>query len=301
MSLKIEGRKCVVCQAYLFEEDDIVFCPDCGAPHHRDCWAAVGKCGMSGLHGTPDEYKFEYTEPEEEEKAPEKQVSVCRRCSKELEDDAQFCPYCGAPNSEHPQMAEVMHRYTGDPDEELDGGITTQEVARVVAANTARYIPKFRELGQHRKLSWNWAAFLLPHGWFAFRKMYGAAFLTAALMIASTLLTLPMLLVMDGAPVTEEMSRMEAAVIMSEELASAGFVPMCFTLVSTLINLAVRMFSAAFADWIYKGHVLEACSDIREADDRDAAVRKLGGVSTLAFAVAVFAVYFLPNLIAVFI
>ena len=32
MSLNTEGVSCVRCHAYLFPEDDIVYCPVCGAP-----------------------------------------------------------------------------------------------------------------------------------------------------------------------------------------------------------------------------------------------------------------------------
>ena len=31
MSFNIEGEQCPVCHAYLFEDDDVVFCPECGA------------------------------------------------------------------------------------------------------------------------------------------------------------------------------------------------------------------------------------------------------------------------------
>ena len=79
MSLQIEGRKCVVCQSYLFEDDDVVFCPECGAPHHRDCYKSVGRCGVAHLHGTSEEYKF-VPQPEETPKAeePVNLKNVCR-------------------------------------------------------------------------------------------------------------------------------------------------------------------------------------------------------------------------------
>ena len=36
--------KCPVCNKQFKESDDIVVCPDCGAPHHRECWEKEGKC-----------------------------------------------------------------------------------------------------------------------------------------------------------------------------------------------------------------------------------------------------------------
>ena len=33
-----EGCQCPVCGKSFQESDDIVVCPQCGAPHHRECW-----------------------------------------------------------------------------------------------------------------------------------------------------------------------------------------------------------------------------------------------------------------------
>ena len=42
--------KCAICGSYLFDDDDIVYCPECGAPHHRDCYNTVGHCGKEDMH-----------------------------------------------------------------------------------------------------------------------------------------------------------------------------------------------------------------------------------------------------------
>ena len=56
MSLKTEGVTCVRCHAYLFDDDDIVYCPVCGAPHHRDCYNELGHCALEEFHGTDKQY-----------------------------------------------------------------------------------------------------------------------------------------------------------------------------------------------------------------------------------------------------
>ena len=66
MSLDTKNQKCAVCSAYLFDEDDVVYCPVCGAPHHRECYLSIGKCGLEEFHGTEKEYK----KPEEPETPP---------------------------------------------------------------------------------------------------------------------------------------------------------------------------------------------------------------------------------------
>ena len=65
MSLNLSGEKCALCKAYLFEEDDVVYCPECGAPHHRECYNGIGHCALDGLHGTENQYKK--PQPEEKE------------------------------------------------------------------------------------------------------------------------------------------------------------------------------------------------------------------------------------------
>ena len=56
MSLNIEDKQCQLCNAYLFEDDDVVFCPECGAPHHRECYNSLGHCALEHLHGTDQQY-----------------------------------------------------------------------------------------------------------------------------------------------------------------------------------------------------------------------------------------------------
>ena len=56
MSLNTEGVTCVRCHAYLFPEDDVVYCPVCGAPHHRECYNELGHCALEEFHGTDKQY-----------------------------------------------------------------------------------------------------------------------------------------------------------------------------------------------------------------------------------------------------
>ena len=53
------GCPCSVCGKTLTDTDDIVVCPDCGAPYHRACYQAQGACVYAGKHGTG----FEWTPP----------------------------------------------------------------------------------------------------------------------------------------------------------------------------------------------------------------------------------------------
>ena len=51
-------EKCPVCEKEFANDDDIVVCPLCGTPHHRDCYKKNGECSnydkhSEGFHWTP--------------------------------------------------------------------------------------------------------------------------------------------------------------------------------------------------------------------------------------------------------
>ena len=51
-----EGYTCPVCKREFKETDDIVACPKCGAPHHRECWKLEGHCHYAEDHDTPRQW-----------------------------------------------------------------------------------------------------------------------------------------------------------------------------------------------------------------------------------------------------
>ncbi|MDR1892449.1 MAG: hypothetical protein LBQ48_05530 [Oscillospiraceae bacterium] len=177
-----ENSICPVCHGKLFADDDIAVCPDCGTPHHRNCYRLLGQCANSARHGS-----FTWQPPalKEEKAIPpspppgfhltqnDRVGHVCPQCGRPSTSDVIFCPYCGhsfsadvrgsggTPFPPVPQMPPFpggfVHivppdPYGGvDPGLELDG-VPVPEVARFVAANTRRYIPLFsRMFGQAQK------------------------------------------------------------------------------------------------------------------------------------------------------
>ena len=38
------GIKCPVCEKTFTKQDDVVVCPECGAPYHRECYQKEGHC-----------------------------------------------------------------------------------------------------------------------------------------------------------------------------------------------------------------------------------------------------------------
>ena len=46
-----KGVACPYCQNAFQDADDIAVCPDCGAPHHRQCYLDHGSCYHENRHG----------------------------------------------------------------------------------------------------------------------------------------------------------------------------------------------------------------------------------------------------------
>ena len=55
---KYYGCPCEGCGEPLTLKDDIVVCPDCGAPYHRTCYEKLGRCIHSPAHATGYEWHF---------------------------------------------------------------------------------------------------------------------------------------------------------------------------------------------------------------------------------------------------
>jgi ribosomal protein L40E len=98
---------CPVCGEIFKDGDDIVVCPECATPHHRECWHSNGQCINTSLHGTDFVWKSEKTaaaKPENENPTPfvyeteaeTGDVKICHICSSENPADALHCGNCGA-------------------------------------------------------------------------------------------------------------------------------------------------------------------------------------------------------------
>ena len=303
----MNSEKCARCHAYLFEnEDDIVYCPTCGAPHHRECYLALGHCALEELHGTEQQYDKTKEAPEKEEHVGENAEGMitCGICREKYELSQNRCPKCGAPNIAKMGGSFASFDFLGGVPEDCDigDGVTADEAKRFVAVNTRRYIPKFAILNQSNKTSWNWAAFLFPCEWMLSRKMYKNGILVGILLIIATLFGIPLNSILTEQSLSGNLTELTNPQTVFSVLTKSNAFILIFAAVGAFCNLAIRVVLAVFADFIYKGHTLSAIKAMRaESEDMDYDYQRLGGVNTLLFIVGFFAVRYIPIIITSFV
>ena len=311
MSLNTDGVSCVRCHAYLFPEDDIVYCPVCGAPHHRECYNQLGHCALEEFHGTDRQYD-KVKAREEEQAAAEmpntgenaEGLITCQMCHEKYDFALNACPKCGAPNIAKAGGSFVNFDFLGGvpADYDIGDGITADEAKRFVAANTPRYIPKFAVLNAKNKLSWNWLAFLFPCWWMLSRKMYKNGIIAGLLTVISSLFYLPFMNAINNLGTTPGETQAQIMQSIYEHLPKMGAAVIAALLAGFVLNIAVRILSALFGDYLYKQYAISSIKTIRaESEDMDYDYRKKGGVNIFLFLLGTMAVQYLPALIGIFI
>ncbi len=205
--MDFKGKNCPVCSEKFKEDDDVVVCPKCGAPYHRDCFAEKGKCIFPDLHKQGKAWKAtlnsEETEDIEENNEDDKDLVVCRHCGHKNSKDSIVCEKCGdfltAPTfignfadmdeedfenfKEQMRNASPMFQsgnfyvngigqYNGVDKNENFEGASVEEATHFVGSNSLYYLPIFSRIKKFRTSRFNFAAFIFGGGWYFYRKQY---------------------------------------------------------------------------------------------------------------------------------
>ena len=155
------NQKCPICNEEFTGDEDIVVCPICGTPHHRDCYKKNGECGNYDKH--QDGFRWE---PETTTIPPV---------------EAPVAEQEGAPNQNNipygvPPVQSSVY-FGGQPSpfslfpKEIADDVETEEVADFVQASSFKYVQKFFYVKSNKR-TFNWGAFLLGPFWLFYRKMY---------------------------------------------------------------------------------------------------------------------------------
>lgn len=200
-----KDKICPVCNKPFVEEDDIVVCPECGTPYHRNCYSIENKCIYEDRHNlnksenlnesavsketseNEESFNVNNTENTDNVDNPNKNTEnerICPRCKHLNPSDASFCNNCGqflkGSNEVFedipPEIKEgipVLFDPMGgvDPEEKVED-VKFGDLAKLVKSNTPYYMNVFKKIKNDNKSKFNFSAFLFNGSWFLFRKQY---------------------------------------------------------------------------------------------------------------------------------
>lgn len=92
------GKACVHCEKIFKDDDDIVVCPTCGAPHHRLCYKETGHCALESQHGKEQTWSAANASnwgTEHEAIIDGNAPLRCMRCGTICKPESEYCPICG--------------------------------------------------------------------------------------------------------------------------------------------------------------------------------------------------------------
>lgn len=206
------GNKCPVCDEYFHANDDIVVCPECGTPHHRECYNEIGKCANFDKHTNGFDYQENITNNTENDDS----IITCKNCGAKNSDSAFFCTHChtplheqqsyktqtnnsqnnpygaspfgASPQGQNPNIIMFDPLAGVSPNTDLGEGITAGETAKFVKQNTPYFITIFNNINKFSKSRFNFCAMLFGGGYLLFRKMYKIGSIITAIQTAMIIL-----------------------------------------------------------------------------------------------------------------
>ncbi len=320
---KYKGVHCPYCNKEFTESDQIVICPECGAPYHKECVNESGGCILTSLHEKGEQWQPPKVQSDEE-KYDGNASKRCSRCGTINSPDKLFCEVCGndlnkqepgetPPSSsganqnpygsyqQAPPNFMAYNPYTTPfggvgPDEEIDG-LPVKDLTLYVRDNTPYFIPRFKTFAKVGKGSgWNWCAFFFDFYYFIYRKMWGMAILA---FVVSTVLSIPSLIY------TFQM--MQA---MTTGLEAMPDLPASFWLASqvcSMLSWVVKGLFGGFANRLYAQQTFKRVHKLKkqhgDAPDYSTILSAKGGTSKVGLILCIvipFVLSFIASIVYVF-
>ncbi len=306
---------CPVCNRQFENGDDVVVCPDCGAPHHRSCYEQTNRCFYYDRHAQG--FDFGHSDSDNENGAEDNlHVIHCPKCGKENEKTAFFCGGCGFPlhdedrqpqenaagqsnRQQNPQGMPFGFGTSGaaafDPlagmnsEEDIADNVKVGEMAKFIGKSTPYYLMVFHRIKQFGSGRFSFSAFLFSGAFFVYRKMYVLGIILSLLMIGVTvgstalMMSNPWMLTTEYADMLANFNNGEfGAGELGVLAASAGF---------NVLRFGIMLFSGFSANRFYYRHCVKRIHQIKAAHrdgDLNKTLETQGGVN-LPMAISLFA------------
>ena len=291
------GTKCISCGELFKDNDDVVVCPECGTPYHRECYNKEGQCINTVLHQSGESWKAEYVNNDGGDSA---EAIKCIRCGSENPPEGLFCNKCGMPLHDNANASRPFNNMGAgfggqtqggafpfgnqmvfDKESEIDG-IKIDDYVKYTGKNSMGLISSFIKFGKFGgKIAINIGALVFPEFYFFYRKMYklGVLFMTLTL-----LFSIPSMIVLG------QSGMMNMTLLNTNFDVQSNSFTTLYSL-SSYMMMGIRFLCGFFGTYWY---FLTAKSDIRKirstvTDDYEAGVQIVakGGTSMTAVIVAV--------------
>ncbi len=288
---------CPVCNQNFQTDDDIVVCPVCGTPHHRECYKQNGSCSNTDKHN--DEFRWESSTPVTD--VPEK--SDCTSDETDKKTEYSENPQQPLPFSFGMPIQSPLKNFPP----ELEDGVSTEDVATFVQQDSIKYIHKFFNIKSGRK-QWNWAAMFFAPYWFFYRKLYKhGAIVMALMLILSFLSFLPPVERFESASQEyyteltslQEMDASDEAysqamselIAKSQKIVNENKVGVGIILGQSLASLTLSIYIGLNANtWYYK-HTIKNIREIRSTEtDTDTVKQRIYKTGGYAFGITFLAI-----------
>lgn len=275
-------KLCPVCRKRFSDADDVVVCPECGTPHHRDCYKELGRCGLEKYHA--DGFVWDGTLPDEAEEQKEQSAHTADASIVENTDPHHAVYPQGLENvgpvhedEEHSEMPEVeMLRDIPNPyfdvykkirdltsdDTRGEDGVSSKELCHFVGKSVVHYSQAFSAFRvgvmkdgriQPVKIFLNFCSgFLAPVHQF-YRRM---DIVGIAVLLLSCLTVLPDVLLFYNAEY--------ASVQFAEGLVSLLGI---LSILGSFINFGITIALCVFGDYLYYKFCVSRIKKIRKSFD----------------------------------
>ncbi len=294
--MNYKGVECPVCKKRFDEKDDIVVCPDCGTPHHRECYFSLSHCANEDRHS--DGFVFEIpklTQIENKILSGEAFDLPEQTSSKEEQTQGEFNndDSSGSSVFTAPILGGVGQMGIDFGDNATVADIPINEAAAFVGndANSKKLLFKLVMVDKFKSVRMNFITLLFPYLWFFYRKMYKAGILVIALMLTVTaVFTNANTLKYSLSAANLELKRMQGEITVEEynaavlDLAEKGTGNNeYYDMAPQVFNLAIRIVFALLANKLYLEHMKKQVMKTREEcssmDEYMAALTRKGGKS----------------------
>ncbi len=261
----LTGIQCPVCKEKFTETDDIVFCPDCGTPHHRACWEKVGHCIHAEKHSTGYEWQMPNTAPAQKPQQETDTGAAAQPNTSEDFDYSQLYQNSYTP----PQGAAHAEEQPGLDSDAVVENIPVSDWSNFLGKSNYLYIMLFKQMELlHRRVSISMSAMLFGPLYFAYRKAWKPAILLALAKLVVDAPSMLYVLHVSGSALTAHMSG-----DLLYRLMSAAYV----------LNIALLALQGAYGFYWYKKHCIRRIQKIRaaypDANQRQYVLRAQGGTS----------------------